>query len=99
MSRQLPPSAASLAALQVGAAPSPVELSKGVAGQAGSRDALAQLPAAMSELREMAIQPILQRAVSSLQADDFRAGGDWAIKALQQDERSGFAWYLLGIAR
>ena len=99
MARQLPPSATSVAALQAGAVPSPVELSKGVAGQAGSRDALAQLTAAMSELREMAVQPILQRAVASLQADDFRAGGDWAIKALQQDERSGFGWYLLGIAR
>ena len=99
MSRPLPPSATSLAALQVGAVPSPVELSKGVVGQAGSRDALAQLTAAMSELREMAIQPILQRAVAFLQADDFRSGGDWAIKALEKDERSGFAWYLLGIAR
>ena len=99
MSRPLPPSAASVAALQAQAAPSPVRLSGGVAGQAGSRDALAQLTAAMSELREMAVQPILQRAVAALQADDFRAGGEWALKALKQDERSGFGWYLLGIAR
>ncbi|MBN4678727.1 tetratricopeptide repeat protein, partial [Pandoraea nosoerga] len=31
--------------------------------------------------------------------EDHKAAADWAIKALQQDERSGLAWHLLAIAR
>src|SRR4051812_21057286 len=99
MSRQVPPSAVSAAALLATSAPSQVKVAGGLVGEAGSRDALARLTEAMSELREMAIQPMLQRSVSALEVDDFRTGGEWAIKALQKDERSGFAWYLLGIAR
>ena len=99
MSRQVPSSAISAAALQTAMAPARVKVAGGLVGEAGSHDALTRLTAAMSELREMAIQPMLQRAVSALEVDDFRTGGEWAIKALDKDERSGFAWYLLGIAR
>ncbi|HRD45044.1 MAG TPA: tetratricopeptide repeat protein [Caulobacter sp.] len=70
-----------------------------VAGDSASRAALDRLNAAVAELRAMAIQPILQQAVAALQADDFRTGGDLAIKALEMDERNGFAWYLMAIAR
>ena len=81
------------------ATPTPAKLSSGLIGQSGSRDALAQLNAAMAELREIAVQPMLQRAVAALQADDYKTGAEWALKALAQDERNGFGWYLVGIAR
>lgn len=70
-----------------------------VAGDSASRAALDRLNAAVAELKAMAIQPILQQAVAALQADDFKTGGDLAIKALEMDERNGFAWYLMAIAR
>jgi len=70
-----------------------------VAGDSGSRAALDRLNAAVAELKAVAVQPLLQQAVAALQADDFKTGGDLAIKALEMDERNGFGWYLLAIAR
>ncbi len=70
-----------------------------VAGDSASRAALDKLTAAVAELKAMAVQPLLQQAVAALQADDFKTGGDLAIKALEMDERNGFGWYLMAIAR
>jgi len=70
-----------------------------VAGDSGSRAALDRLNAAVAELKAVAVQPLLQQAVVALQADDFKTGGDLAIRALEMDERNGFGWYLLAIAR
>ncbi|WP_331540197.1 tetratricopeptide repeat protein [Phenylobacterium sp.] len=86
-------------ALQSAAVATPPRFSAGAAGVAGSKDALARLNEAVAELRAFAIQPILQQAISALNAGDHKAGGDWALKALQQDERSGLAWYLLAFSR
>lgn len=69
------------------------------AGQAGSKDALARLNAAIDDLKALAIQPLLQDAVAALQGDNFTTGGELAIKALELDEKNGFGWYLLAIAR
>lgn len=68
-------------------------------GEAGSRDALVRLKAALGELKALSVQPLLRQAVSALQAEDHETGGRLAIQALEQDERNGFAWYLLAIAR
>ena len=68
-------------------------------GVAGSHDALARLNAAMSELKALAIEPLLNRAVVALETEDFETGGRLALQALEHDERNGFAWYLLAIAR
>lgn len=68
-------------------------------GQAGSRDALARLNAAIEDLKALSVQPLLQDAVAALQGDDFQKGGELAIKALELDEKNGFGWYLLAIAR
>ncbi|HEY8571121.1 tetratricopeptide repeat protein [Phenylobacterium sp.] len=91
-------SAVSLKALQT-AEPARVQLATDALGAAGSKDALARLNSAMSELKAMAVEPLLQQAVQSLLAEDFRAGDEWALKALNHDERNGFGWYLLAIAR
>ena len=68
-------------------------------GQSGSKDALARLNAAMAEVRALAAAPLLQRAMDALRVEDAKAGTDFAIKALEQDEKNGFGWYLLAIAR
>ncbi|WP_374471383.1 tetratricopeptide repeat protein [Phenylobacterium sp.] len=99
MSPQAAPSAVSAAALQAASAPvARAGLVTGALGEAGSRDALARLNQAMQELRAAAVQPMLQRAITALQADDHKTGRKWAIRALERDERSGQAWYLLAIA-
>ena len=70
-----------------------------IAGQAGSARALGQLRIALANMQAAQTGALLEQAVAALQKDDFRTGGDLAIKALEIDERSGFGWYLLAIAR
>lgn len=91
-------SAASAHVLEAAAASSS-RFSTDAVGQAGSRDALSRLNAAVGELKAMAVRPMLQQALAALHAEDNRTGEAWAIKALERDERSGFGWYLLAIAR
>jgi tetratricopeptide (TPR) repeat protein len=93
------PGAASALALQTAAAPKPLQLAGDAVGQAGSKDALARLTSAMAELKALAVQPILQRAVSAIQAEDWRAAGDLVSQALERDKESGFGWYLMAIVR
>ena len=82
----------SATALETAAAPMRPRLSGGAIGEAGSRDALATLNAAMAELKALAIQPMLQRALVALETNDWKTCDKWAQKALSKDERSGFAW-------
>ncbi len=91
--------AVSVIALEGAAQPTAIRLAAGAVGQAGSNDALARLNAAVGELKALAIEPMLQRAVDALRGEDHKTACEWALKALEKDERSGFAWYLLAIAR
>ncbi len=89
-------------AIALGAAAAPRPALPGVAdsmGAAGSQAALQKLNAALGELKSLAVQPLLRRAVAALRAGDVDLGGRLAIQALEQDERSGYGWYLLAIAR
>ena len=61
--------------------------------------ALARLNAAVGELKALAAQPFLRQAIEHLKAEDPHPAAEAALKALQQDERNGHAWWLLGIAR
>jgi tetratricopeptide (TPR) repeat protein len=88
--------AVSAQALQ--AAHTPPKLTADALGHAGSVDALARLNGAIAEVRALAAQPMLQRAADAIRAEDAKSACEWALKALEQDERSGFGWYLLGIA-
>ena len=99
MSRRGPLSATSAEAL-ASAAPAarPREIVDEI-GHAGSNAALARLKAAMAEVKAMATAPMIQRAIDAVRADDPQTATEWALKALERDERNGFAWYILGIAR
>jgi tetratricopeptide (TPR) repeat protein len=99
MLRRDPASDISAAALQAAAVATPPRFVAGAAGEAGSKATMAKLESAVAELKAMAIQPMLQQAIVSLNAGDHKVGGEWALKALQQDERCGHAWYLLAFAR
>ena len=65
----------------------------------GSQGALARLETAITELKALTIAPLLRQAIEALRAADARAGSEWALRALEQDERSGQAWYVLAVAR
>ena len=97
MPRQAQPSATSAHALQT-AAPTPPRLTADSLGKSGSNAALLKLNSAISELKALSAAPMLQRAVDAIRAEDAKGGCEWALKALEQDERSGFGWYLLAIA-
>jgi tetratricopeptide (TPR) repeat protein len=99
MPPKAPPTATSAAALETVARPSTARPAGGAVGQSGSPDALRQLTAAMAELKAVAAQPLLQRAVAALQAEDHVAGFKWAQMALERDKDNGFGWYLMAIAR
>lgn len=68
-------------------------------GESGSGTALAKLESAISDLRAMQVAPYLQRSLDALRRDDAPTSGEWAVKALEKDERNGVAWHLLGISR
>jgi tetratricopeptide (TPR) repeat protein len=92
-------SASSATALHDAATPMPLREAVGDVGQSGSKDALARLTKAMKELKAVAAQPMVQRAIDFLNRENFVEGAKWALKALDQDETNGFAWYLLAMAR
>jgi Flp pilus assembly protein TadD len=102
MPRQAQPSAPLAGATSANAlhtaAPAAIPLTSDSLGRSGSNAALNKLNSAISELKAISAAPMLQRAVDSIRADDPKSGCEWAIKALEQDERSGFGWYLLAIA-
>ena len=99
MSRKAMINATASRALQDAATPTPPKLAIGDMGQAGSKDALAALNAAVEELKALAVQPLLRRAIQALNNEDFDTGGKLAIEVLERDEQNGVAWYLLAMAR
>ena len=70
-----------------------------MAGDATSPEALARLNDAISQLKALSVVPLLHRALAALNAEDARLGSELALKALEQDPRSGMAWYVLAVAR
>src|SRR3954471_13016457 len=71
----------------------------GVAGQAGSPEAMRRLQDALAQLKALSVQPLLEKAVAALRAEDHVAAAEWSMQALNKDERCGMAWYCLAIAR
>ncbi len=71
----------------------------GPTGESGSTSALAQLNAAIGELKAMSVRPHLRRAVDEIRAERPLEAAKAALKALEIDERNGHAWYVLAIAR
>jgi tetratricopeptide (TPR) repeat protein len=99
MSRPGPSSAISAHALAAAGPPAAIRFAADAFGAAGSKDALARLNAAIQDVRAFAAAPLLQRATDALKDEDPKGATEWALKALEQDEQSGFGWYLLAIAR
>jgi tetratricopeptide (TPR) repeat protein len=68
-------------------------------GDSASTAALERLNQAVDELRALSVAPFLHRAVEAIGAEENQLAAEMALKALNIDERSGLAWYLLAIAR
>lgn len=84
---------------RLGAAPLLPKIGLGGAEDGGPAAALARLNAAVGELKVLAAAPLIRRATAALNAGDAQEGARWAIKALEKDETSGVAWYVLAFAR
>ncbi len=70
-----------------------------LAGKSGGEPTLSRLNSALGELKLLAVRPHLRRAIDALRNELPQPAAEAALKALQQDERCGYAWWLLGIAR
>lgn len=92
-------SATSALALQPVGGAKLARLTSDVLGDATSLSALARLNAAAGELKALAVKPMLQSSGAALNVGDHQVAAEWAIKALEQDERCGLAWYFLAVAR
>ncbi len=99
MARPAGSSAVSALALQPHMGATPARLAADIVGDSGSASALEKLNQAIGELKQLALQPLLQSAINALNANDLQGASEWALKALGQDERSGVAWYVLAVAR
>jgi len=71
----------------------------GEMGDSASKAAIERLTRAVAELRAISVQPLLQRAVAAIGAEDPLAAAELALKALRRDERNGLGWYILAVAR
>jgi len=70
-----------------------------LAGKTGGESTLSRLNSALGELKLLAVRPHLRRAIAALRDELPQPAAEAALKALEQDERCGYAWWLLGIAR
>ncbi|HKT54437.1 MAG TPA: tetratricopeptide repeat protein [Caulobacteraceae bacterium] len=68
-------------------------------GEAASKAALERLNRAVAELNALQAGPLLERAVAAIKAEDGDTASKLAIEALQHDEKNGFGWHVLAIAR
>src|SRR4051812_27437074 len=68
-------------------------------GDSSSPDALKRLNEAMQDLKAQAVAPYLQQSLMDMRADRHIQGAEWALKALEIDERCGLGWHLLAICR
>ena len=93
------PNAQPAAPEEAAARPAAPRLAGGAVGKPDSNAALQRLTGALAELRAHAVQPMLQQAIACLREDRHKEGGDWAIRALEVDEKNAHAWHLLAIAR
>jgi tetratricopeptide (TPR) repeat protein len=101
MSAQSPSRASTLpdGATAVAAEGPRLQVPPAVAGEAGSPEAMARLREAIAGLRALGVEPFLRQSAAALQAEKIQEAAQWAIKALERDERCGMAWYCLAIAR
>ncbi|MEO6339889.1 MAG: tetratricopeptide repeat protein [Caulobacteraceae bacterium] len=53
----------------------------------------------MADLKAQAVAPYLQQSLLDMRAERHVEGAEWALKALEINERCGLAWHLLAICR
>ena len=83
----------------IGAAPAVARMSSGLAGENTSRQALSHLSASLKNVRQDVVQQYLIKASGELNRGDPAKAGEWAMKALEVDEKSGLSWHVLAMSR
>lgn len=81
------------------AAPTPLKAAAAPVGDSGSAQALHRLRAELATLNAQAANVVLQEALEKLRDGDAKRGAELALQALGYDERFGYGWYVLAIAR
>jgi tetratricopeptide (TPR) repeat protein len=82
-----------------GAVPARLAPEATAVGDSASPEAMQRLEHALQNLKAQAVRPFLDLAIEAIRQDDWRTAADRAIEALRIDERNGFGWWLLAIAR
>ena len=70
-----------------------------ILGDAGSNAALKALLDDTSHIKRLDTLVLLKEALLAFKRGDWKEGGDFALKALNVDEKSGEAWHILAISR
>ncbi len=68
-------------------------------GDSGSSEALRILADATAHVKQVDTLNLLKDALQLFKKGDWAGGGEFALKALHVDEKSGEAWHILAIAR
>ena len=70
-----------------------------ILGDAGSNEALKRLLDTTDHIKRLDTLVLLKEALLAFKRGDWKGGGDFALKALHIDEKSGEAWHILAISR
>ncbi len=70
-----------------------------IMGDSGSTEALRRLQEHTDHIKRVDTLVLLKEALISFKKGDWAGGGEFALKALHIDEKSGEAWHILAIAR
>lgn len=81
------------------ARPSPMTMQGLAEGDSASPESLERIHLALEHQRLLLQKPLLERALAAMRAERPDDGVKAALEALQLDERSGWAWYILAICR
>jgi tetratricopeptide (TPR) repeat protein len=72
---------------------------KAIQGDAASREAIDRLMVVATKIKGEGVVKCLEQALSCFKQEQWKEGGDFAIKALNIDEKSGLSWHVLAISR
>jgi len=81
------------------ARPSRVHLAGLIEGDSASAENLDRMQLLLEQQRLLLLLPMLERALTAMRQERPGDGVKAALEALQLDERSGWAWYILAVCR
>lgn len=80
-------------------APAQARMASGIAGENTSRQALLNLSASLTGVKQEIVQQYLGKASMEMSRGHPERAETWALKALEIDEKSGISWHVLAMCR